>query len=458
MGAQRGGILSGLLKFILALQILVILVLFGYHYSRRVLDIYFNRGEIAVPSLVGLSLGDSLETAQAAGLSVMIAERRHSAEVPENHVESQIPEKGSKVRRGRRIQIVLSMGTFLVTTPEVLGKPFRTAGIILRNEGFSVGKVAYINDDEIPVDTVLSQNPRENSMVARSTSVDLLVSLGRAEHMIQVPDFIGLTLDDARGKLTRAGLGLGKISYTLERGESADIVLAQLPKKGLVVDIGSTVDLLVNGLRPENSGSVDFRTNPSGNIGESNPVVPGFDGSLESEMAAFSGNSFSSAESTHPLSGTGSVQEDRANRNSLDQGGNFSGTNGEISAGSYTDPAQGSATAEGETLEGAEPPSATQFPEPGFSGALPGEVQVGHAEDFGYFSSSMKKNVNLDFVVPEKGKRSRVQMVLIDTKGISKIYDSVHSGGEKLAIEATGYGKVKILIYVNRALVLQRNY
>lgn len=511
-----GRVLIPLLKFIIFLQVCAVVSLFFTRYSKALVDRYFNRGEIKVPAFVGLSLENALQVAEVGNLGIKIVETRYSSSVPDNHIVSQSPDPGRKVRPGRKIHVVLSKGAFLVAAPEVVGKPFRTAGIILRNEGFSLGKTAYIHDEIVAVDTVICQTPRENSMIPKSTSIDLLVSLGKVSRMVKVPDFIGLSLNEARSLLSRTGLLVGKVSYTLENNERRNTVLAQLPKKDLTVDEGATVDFLVNGERPPEEpsagqggdaeygqwaeqavrGDMEGRSDrPAANAGRYATDFNGPGESAHGETAP--------GESAWTISGATGPQKltpeaipaiERGLQSDFGNGGDgtaagqplrdpsgnllpgFDGTIG----GRWIDTGRDKSTAEWEVKDSAAPAadgtppgenlsSGTGYEAPGGAASPAPGIASGtddfdssdfgtEAEGFGYFSSAMKKQVLLEYVVPAKESKSRIQMVLIDSKGISKIYDSVHSAGEKLAVDATGFGKVKILIYVNRELVTQRDY
>lgn len=450
-GGDSGRVLIPLLKFFIFLQVCAVVSLFFTRYSKALVDRYFNRGEITVPALADLSLENALQVAEASNLGIKIVETRYSLNVPDNHIVSQAPDPGGKVRPGRKIHVVLSKGAFLVAAPEVVGKPFRTAGIILRNEGFSLGKTAYIHDVGVFVDTVICQTPRENSMVPKSTSIDLLVSLGKMSRMVKVPNFIGLTLDEAKSLMNRTGLLTGKISYTLENMERRNTILAQLPKKDLTVDEGATVDFLLNGERPPEEASREL-AGGGAEYGEwaeqtvrARAAVP-----WDPVKRAMTAEAVSSIErglqqDFEPGSATAAAGSTSLSDSS---GTLLPGFDGSI-GGQWPDAAGDKSTLEWEVKDSAVVDGLEDFDSSDFGS---------DAEGFGYFSSAMKKQVLLEYVVPGKDNRAKVQMVLIDSKGISKIYDSVHSAGEKLAVEATGYGKVKILIYVNRELVTQRDY
>lgn len=425
---NSGQILTGLLKFIILIQILGLAGLFAVKYSSYFLNSYFNRNEKIVPELVGKGLETAIEIVKARGLGIKIIEKKYSQVVSENRIISQIPASGRKVRPGREIQIILSRGSLMVNVPEIVGKPYRTAGIILRNEGFSIGKTSYINDNSREIDTVIAQYPPEGNMIPKSTPVDLLISLGRGQRLVKVPNFMGLDIDTAIGKLTRAGLKPGKLSFTIEERETLNIVLAQLPKKDLQVEKGSTVDLLINGQRPAGFSQDEFSKS-----------------FYEASDSGIPSTNITSPPDSDTITRTSVIQ----NSDVIESSGNG------LLDGAF------------ETEETDNPDAITDNPD---INTLTDEVAskdpympgFNESEDsFGYFSSSMKKDVLLDFVVPENSEKtgsSKIKMILIDFKGISKIYDTIHKTGEKLSIQVTGYGKVKILIYVNNTLSFEKNY
>jgi beta-lactam-binding protein with PASTA domain len=98
---------------------------------------------------------------------------------------------------------------------------------------------------------VLSQKPEAGAPVRRGDGVSLVVG---ASGMVRVPAVIGLSLDDARKVLKKAGLATGRITRVTVAHEKAGLVLEQKPDAGADLDRGATVALSV-GARDDDSQS-----------------------------------------------------------------------------------------------------------------------------------------------------------------------------------------------------------
>ncbi|GMA87038.1 hypothetical protein GCM10025868_22880 [Angustibacter aerolatus] len=107
-----------------------------------------------------------------------------------------------------------------------------------------IGERTQTASDSVDEGSVVSSNPSAQTMLARGSTVNLVVSTGRAQ--VTVPPLEGLSQDDAEQALTDAGLKVGDV----ERVESAEHVKGQVvsstPGQDAQVDSGSEVDLQVS--------------------------------------------------------------------------------------------------------------------------------------------------------------------------------------------------------------------
>ena len=186
------------------------------------LRIAIHGREVEVPNLAGLSDSDGAAAASDLGLNLSVENRFYSPIVPPNHILSQSPGPGSRVRRGWQVRITESLGPQGMSVPDVTGQTDRPASLILRRLQLEVGAVAHLPAPS-PAGVVLAQSPPPNSKGLNGPRVSLLVSDDDTEvdsPAFVMPSLVGLTLGAATLRLAGAGLHISSSP------------IADLPDKG----------------------------------------------------------------------------------------------------------------------------------------------------------------------------------------------------------------------------------
>jgi len=117
------------------------------------------------------------------------------------------------------------------------------AEIALADAGLEVGRVTEEATEDVEAGSVMSQTPPAGDIVAEGSRVDLVVA--RAVEGVEVPDVIGLSLDDATATLEDAGLTVRSEEVFSDDVETG-LVTAQSPQPGTRVESGAEVALSVS--------------------------------------------------------------------------------------------------------------------------------------------------------------------------------------------------------------------
>jgi serine/threonine-protein kinase len=168
-------------------------------------------GTVTMPDLRGLPQMGAGMKLQELGLSMQVREERHSNTAPFGSVMEQSLEPGARLKRGRTIAVVVSIGNKVLSVPQLVGSASsRQARLLLEQNGLALGHLVRVFN-EAPRDSVLAQSPEAGSEAARGESVSLLVSSGPRESARVVPDLRGRPLDEARSLAQRAELVLRRV-------------------------------------------------------------------------------------------------------------------------------------------------------------------------------------------------------------------------------------------------------
>ena len=214
---------------------------------------------VTIPDLTGKTVSEAEKLLSAQGLTGKSGDSVYSSTITAGQVVSQDPAAGQRVAPGTVITYTLSLGTEIITIPDVTGDSQSTATKTLESAGFVV---SASEDYSSTVDSgyVISQNPTGSA--AKGTTVKIVVSKG-AEPVktVSVPDLSGMTQNEANSALKSSNLSLGDVSTTSTTKESLDgTVASQNPASGKTVDINSSVDIVLYTYTPTPSGSTSTST------------------------------------------------------------------------------------------------------------------------------------------------------------------------------------------------------
>jgi serine/threonine-protein kinase len=211
-------------------------------------------GEILAPSLVGQTSTDALDEAERAHLRAIVIERSPSDTFPKDVVMRQEPKAGTRVREGRQLSLVVSSGVQIFAMPDFRYESMREVSLDLSHYHLQLGKVRTVPSDDVPANYVVAQNPPPLTSARVGTAVNLDVSAGTTSAG-RVPNFVGMSIDDARDAAARSKIKLGQVVWTPfgRDGKERGTVVRQSPVAGTRVDNLARVSLQVSA-GPRESG------------------------------------------------------------------------------------------------------------------------------------------------------------------------------------------------------------
>jgi beta-lactam-binding protein with PASTA domain len=207
-----------------------------------------------VPSFIGQSLNDANAEINRLKLSSAVVDHTISDRYPKGVVIMQRPNPGDQVREGRQISFVISDGILARVMPDLRYQSLREVQLDLSRTRLALGKVTYAKSEIIPEGHVISQQPPALVSVHQGDVVSLVVSSG-GKSTLRVPDFVGLTIDQARALAASAGVHIGQIVWTPlgHNGPRHGMVARQLPPPDAKITSYDPVDLDVSA-GPNESG------------------------------------------------------------------------------------------------------------------------------------------------------------------------------------------------------------
>ncbi|MEQ8144304.1 Stk1 family PASTA domain-containing Ser/Thr kinase [Streptomyces sp. OP7] len=195
---------------------------------------------VRVPDLDGYPLDKARSLLEDEGLEPGMVTREFSDSVPKDAVVSTEPGKGTKVRAGSAVKLTVSKGS-PVDLPDVTGDDPEDARAELEEAGLKVEIATERVNSEHDAGKVARQAPEAGGQAAEGDTVTLTLSKG--PEMVEVPDVVGDSVDEAREKLEGAGFGVKEDRGLL--GLFGDTVKDQSVDGGETAPKGSTITLKI---------------------------------------------------------------------------------------------------------------------------------------------------------------------------------------------------------------------
>lgn len=180
------------------------------------------------------------------GFKSVVEDTVYSNYVPTNTVVDQFPKPGKMVKSGRTIRLKISQPEKLVSVPNLIGHTTRSAEILLQQLGLAVDTVYSEFNPNYPKGTIAWQSPKGGDLLKKGFGVHMTVSKGMPPNFFEVPNIFGLSLDNAKSHLEKAGLNVGRIEYRQDEDLIPYTVLDQSIEPGTVLDRAIPIDIIVS--------------------------------------------------------------------------------------------------------------------------------------------------------------------------------------------------------------------
>jgi beta-lactam-binding protein with PASTA domain len=207
-----------------------------------VMPLLVGRGEeVVVPNVCDLTLDDAIEQLKGARLEGVVVERRFDQIIKEGSVIIQEPLPEARVKKGRIINLTVSLGPETIKVPYLMGISYEQSVSIIRRLGLVIAKVDSAFSDSVELGKVIGTSPEAETGVKKGDGVILILSKGIIKKM---PNIVGVQLSQAQLILEKMSLVMGKIEEVQGSGKKGTIIV-QNPEPGRIVNSGDTVTVMV---------------------------------------------------------------------------------------------------------------------------------------------------------------------------------------------------------------------
>ena len=197
---------------------------------------------VEVPDLTGSSQTEALNDLQSLGFKVGIENSAHP-DVPEGSVIRTQPPANTSTNPDTLVTIIVSVGPEAYPIPYVVDLETERAIYVIEESGFTIGQKIEVNDDNVPIGFIISQNPMAGKKMGPGSTVDLVISSGPS--LIELGDLSRKSVEDATQILETLGLEfetLEEYSEDIEEG----LVSGTLPEAGEIITPNDVVTIIIS--------------------------------------------------------------------------------------------------------------------------------------------------------------------------------------------------------------------
>ena len=161
-------------------------------------------------------------------------------------IVDQYPKPNTRVKSGRTVRLKIAQPEKSVAIPNLIGQSRRSAELELNQMGLLIDTVYAEYNPEYPNGTIAWQYPKAGDRRKKGMGIQITVSKGMPPNFFQVPNLIGLSINQAKELIFKSRLKVGKISYHQDQDLVPYTVLDQSIKDGTVLDATAIINLVVS--------------------------------------------------------------------------------------------------------------------------------------------------------------------------------------------------------------------
>ena len=245
---------KGIFDYSITYVILALLIIASVFFIYRLAVSNKATDNVKVPAVTGLDKDEAIKLLKEKKLNGLIVKTVNDDSVEAGKIVEQSPAANSEVKEGTNVELTVSVGKNKTIVPNLSNIDLDKVEDILSKSNLSLGKVERKYDDKVDENKIISQSVNFGEEVEKGTKIDIVVSRGKEDKKVEVPDLMGKTEAEAIKILYDSGLAVGKTEKKADN-QKAGTVIWQSYGKGVKVDAETKIDIVISSGK-SNSDSV----------------------------------------------------------------------------------------------------------------------------------------------------------------------------------------------------------
>jgi beta-lactam-binding protein with PASTA domain len=212
-----------------------------------VMPVYTRQNQNKVMmDVINRNLNDAIKLLKSENYRYEVSDTLYTNKFSLGTIIDQYPKPNTRVKSGRTVRLKIAHPEKSVAIPNLIGQSRRSAELELNQMGLLIDTVYTEYNPEYPNGTIAWQYPKAGDRRKKGMGIQITVSKGMPPNFFQVPNLIGLSINQAKDLIFKSRLKVGKISYHQDQDLVPYTVLDQSIKDGTVLDVSATINLVVS--------------------------------------------------------------------------------------------------------------------------------------------------------------------------------------------------------------------
>lgn len=242
-------------------------------------DLEKNTDTTVVPNLSGKTVAEAKAIIEKQNLKLGKEQEEYSDSIAEGYIIKTNPVTGSKIKRGNKINLIVSKGPNSFEMPNYVGETRAAAEEDLKNTYKVSSKMISIEEVEAfdyDPGTVIEQTPASGEKYSLNSKTKIVLKVAKKTNSVEMPNYIGSTYDFARSNLIEI-YGIKKSNIEIRKTNhlpdgvfvSEGQIVSQTPEVSSTVDINRT-RIVLTVYEPSEGEQNRNRVAPNDNFDDSN--------------------------------------------------------------------------------------------------------------------------------------------------------------------------------------------
>ena len=196
------------------LSIIGMIVVFSIVAEYLIMPIYTrqNQNRIMI-DIKNKHLDDAINILKTENYKYEVSDTLYTNKFQLGTIVDQYPKPNTRVKSGRTVRLKIAQPEKSVAIPNLIGQSKRSAELELNQMGLLIDTVYTEYNPEYPNGTIAWQYPKAGDRRKKGMGIQITVSKGMPPNFFQVPNLIGLSINQAKDLIFKSRLKVGKISY-----------------------------------------------------------------------------------------------------------------------------------------------------------------------------------------------------------------------------------------------------
>ena len=231
----------------IVISIIGMIFIFSIIAEYLVMPVYTRQNQNRVMiDIKNRSFDDAIKVLKSENYRYEVSDPLYTNKFQLGTIVDQYPQPNTRVKSGRTVRLKISQPEKSVAIPNLIGQSRRSAELELNQMGLLIDTVYTEYNPEYPNGTIAWQYPKAGDRRKKGMGIQITVSNGMPPNFFQVPNLIGLSINQAKDLIFKSRLKVGKISYHQDQDLVPYTVLDQSIKNGTVLDASATINLVVS--------------------------------------------------------------------------------------------------------------------------------------------------------------------------------------------------------------------